>query len=289
MDINRVRYFHIFSETGSLVAASKVLHISQPALSKAIKQLEQEVGAPLVEANGRGLKLTSQGEEFKKKVAPLLSQWLSLPSQFKNGLIITATSKIGSFEVFTTYFLAKLYQYVELASSELHEFLPGQLEQALIDETIDIGITYVPIPKTQIDFAEVTKIKMGVFGTSKYKNSRPEDRPFVVPLYPMGGAPSKVVGLDGWPDHKYSRNVRFKVALMESAIQLCRQSACVAFLPKFIVDLHNQNAISEVKLFELDSPLSQKETQQSVFIMKRKSSKETHLYRQVAKCLRSLS
>ncbi len=288
MDIDRVRYFHIFAETGSLVKASEILHISQPALSKAIKLLESEVGCQLVESDGRGLKLTSYGNYFRNETADLLRQWLSMPDRIKSGEAWQPT-KIGSFEVFTTYFLKKMTEFVQLDSLELHEFGPGKLEQAIVNEVIDIGITYSPIPKSGVEFVEVTKIQMGVFGLKKMKSIRLMQLPFVVPLMPSEGTPSKVVGLDGWPDHKIQRDIKYKVTMMESAMQLCRQGLAVAYLPQFVVDLHNLYVDSDFKLIELDSPIPIKERKQSVFIVKRSNSEESVLYRQIAKSLRALS
>ena len=287
MNIDRVRYFHIFAETGSLVKASEVLHISQPALSKALKQLEQELGSQLVESDGRGLKLTRYGMDFRKETQGLLNQWLSLPERLKSGQNWEPT-RIGSFEVFTTYFLNTITEFVDLDSLELHEYGPGKLEQAVANQLIDIGITYSPIPKSGVDFVEVTKIQMGIFGLSKFKSTKLENLPFVVPLMPAEGTPSKMVGLDGWPDHKIQRNVKYRVSMMESAMQLCRQGLAVAYLPKFVVDIHNQFALSEFKLTEHQNPVAIKDRKQSVFIVKRTNAEESRLYRQLAKSLRSL-
>src|SRR5437868_6440454 len=135
MDIDRVRYFHVFAETGSLVRASEVLHISQPALSKALRLLATEVGMELIEPDGRGLKLTEAGKSFQKETATLLNQWLDLPRKLQDAEAWTPT-RIGSFEVFTTYFLGHLFKYVDLDSLEIHEFGPGRLEQALTDEHV---------------------------------------------------------------------------------------------------------------------------------------------------------
>lgn len=287
MNIDRVRYFHIFAETGSLVKASEILHISQPALSKALKQLESEMGADLVEADGRGLKLTRYGLNFRKETQELLNQWLSLPERMRSGQNGEPT-KIGSFEVFTTYFLNRITKFVQMEALELHEYGPGKLEQALANETIDIGITYSPIPKNGVDFVEVTKIQMGIFGLNKFKSTRINELPFVVPLMPSEGTPSKVVGLDGWPDHKIQRHIKYKVSMMESAMQLCRQGLAVAYIPKFVADIHNIYAQSDFKLLELQNPVPVKDRKQSVFIVKRNNSEESHLYRQIAKSLRSL-
>ncbi|MNL06267.1 HTH-type transcriptional regulator CynR [compost metagenome] len=288
MDIDRVRYFHVFADTGSLVRASEVLNISQPALSKALRLLATEVGLELIEPDGRGLKLTPAGKSFQKETAALLRQWLDLPKKLQMEETWTPT-RIGSFEVFTTYFLGHLVDYVELDSLEIHEFGPGRLEQALADDHIDIGITYVPVPKAGVDFMEVTKIRMGLFSRGDvFKNLEFSELPFVTPLLPAGGTPSKVMGLDGWPDHRFERKVKYRVTVMESALELCRKGLCVAYLPEFVVHLHNEHVKAEYRLHEVKSPLPQKERLQSVYLVDRKGSQETPLHRQIAKCLRSL-
>lgn len=288
MDIDRVRYFHVFADTGSLVRASEVLNISQPALSKALRLLATEVGLELIEPDGRGLKLTPAGKSFQKETAALLRQWLDLPKKLQMEETWTPT-RIGSFEVFTTYFLGHLVDYVELDSLEIHEFGPGRLEQALTDDRIDIGITYVPVPKAGVDFMEVTKIKMGLFSRGDvFKNLEFSELPFVTPLLPAGGTPSKVMGLDGWPDHLFERKVKYRVTVMESAMELCRKGLCVAYLPEFVVHLHNEHAKAEYRLHEIKSPIPQKNRMQSVYLVDRKGSQETALHRQIAKCLRSL-
>lgn len=288
MDIDRVRYFHVFSESCSLVRASEILHISQPALSKAMKILEQEVGIKLIEADGRGLRLTSAGSAFKRETSALLEQWLNVPKKISNFQDETPT-KIGSFEVFTTHFLGHLNKFISLDSLDLYEFSPGKLEDAIIDGTIDLGITYSPIPKAGVEFIEVTKIRMNIYGLKNFKNKSLDELPFVIPLLPSEGTPSKVVGLDGWPDHRYARKIKYRVTLMESAIELCRQGLAVAYLPEFVVNLHNNCVLNDYKLHELESPLSLKDRLQSVYLIQKKNMTESKLHRQIAKSLRGLS
>lgn len=288
MDIDRVRYFHVFAEMGSLVKASEVLNISQPALSKALRLLGHETGAVLLEPEGRGLRLTKAGQVFRKQTSVLLQQWMEVPKLLASNKIQSPT-RIGSFEVFTTYFLRQLGKYIDLGHLEIHEYGPGRLEEAVADSTIDIGITYLPIPKPQVEFTEATRIKMGIFGLKKFKGNAIAELPFVIPLQPTEGTPSKVVGLDGWPDHKYSRNIKYQVTMMESAIELCRQGQCVAYLPEFVAELHNKCVLPEYRLAEYPSPISTKERMQSVLLIRHLTAVETHLHRQIGKCLRSLS
>ncbi len=287
MDINRVRYFTTFADTGSLVKASEILHISQPALSKALKTLESEVGLNLLEADGRGLKLTAAGKRFRDESAPLLNDWLNISKKVRDHQT-WKPSKIASFEVFTTYFLGHVLNYVELENLELHELGPGRMEQAVADGRVDLAITYNPVPKAGVDFIEVSKIKMGVFGVDAFKNKKFAELPFVIPLHPAEGTPSKVVGLDGWPDHLFERNVKYRVTMMESALSICREGHAVAYLPEFVVQLHNKKMQPEYRLRELKQPLPEKDGQQSVYLIRRHGAEETALERQLAKSLRNL-
>jgi len=287
MDIDRVRYFHVFSQSGSLVRAAEVLNISQPALSKALKLLEYEVGEKLLEPYGRGLRLTDSGRRFHRATETLLQEWITLPQKLK-GAAPKSTFKLGSFEVFTTYFLNRLIDQSGMEQLEVHELEPGRLENAIADSTVDVGITYVPIPKGGVEFVETGKIMMGVFGSAKFKGATFAELPFVVPLSPLEGMPSKVMGLDGWPDHKIPRNVRYRVTMMESALELCRRGYAVAYLPKFIAELHNETQKLEFQLKEIDGPLPTKDRRQSVYLVRRQSGLDTAFERRIAKSLRSL-
>jgi DNA-binding transcriptional LysR family regulator len=260
MDIDRVRYFMTFAETGSLVKASAILHISQPALSKALKTLEAEVGMKLLEADGRGLKLTEAGKRFRDECNPLLADWMNVSKKIRDQQT-WKPSRICSFEVFTTYFLGHFLNYVDLENLELHELGPGKMEQAVADGKVDLAITYNPVPKAGVEFIEITKIKMGVFGTDHFKNKKFAELPFVIPLQPAEGTPSKVVGLDGWPDHLFERKVKYRVTMMESAMALCREGRAVAYLPEFVAHLHNKKNSARVPFTRIKTTLKRKRRQ----------------------------
>ena len=64
MNLRRLSYFLAVVDAGTVTAASELLHIAQPALSRQIKTLEQELKLPLFEPRGNRLALTPAGRAF---------------------------------------------------------------------------------------------------------------------------------------------------------------------------------------------------------------------------------
>src|ERR1700728_2253950 len=65
MELRHLRYFVAVAEEGSLTnAAERRLHTAQPSLSRQIRDLELEVGVPLLERRARGVALTAAGRTF---------------------------------------------------------------------------------------------------------------------------------------------------------------------------------------------------------------------------------
>lgn len=66
MNLQQLQYFKVISQTKNFTTASNILSITQPALSKAISKLEEELDAQLFEREGRNIKITKYGEVFLK-------------------------------------------------------------------------------------------------------------------------------------------------------------------------------------------------------------------------------
>lgn len=74
MELAKLRYFYAVANLGHVTKAAEEIHIAQPALTKAIKQLEEELGVPLFYKKGRNIFLTVYGEYLKNKMEGVLSQ-----------------------------------------------------------------------------------------------------------------------------------------------------------------------------------------------------------------------
>ncbi|MDX1529795.1 MAG: LysR family transcriptional regulator [Gammaproteobacteria bacterium] len=74
MDLRRLRTLIAVADWGSVSEAARRLHITQPALSRRIKEFEAELGVKLFERVGRGLVPTGEGEELLQHGRGLLDQ-----------------------------------------------------------------------------------------------------------------------------------------------------------------------------------------------------------------------
>ena len=84
MELNNLRYFYEAAKCGHITKAAENLHIAQPALTKSIKTLEDELNIKLFYKAGRGVKLSEYGEFLKEKIEPIIDELDVLPVAIKN-------------------------------------------------------------------------------------------------------------------------------------------------------------------------------------------------------------
>ncbi|MCD2514057.1 LysR family transcriptional regulator [Comamonas endophytica] len=73
MDLTRLTYFVAVAEAGSFSRAAAALHLSQPALSRQVLLLEEELGQRLLERTGRGVVLTESGRALLQHAHGILA------------------------------------------------------------------------------------------------------------------------------------------------------------------------------------------------------------------------
>jgi DNA-binding transcriptional LysR family regulator len=72
MNLERLQLFLKIVDTGSVSAAGRESHVTQPAVSRSLKLLEEDIGAPLFDRQGRGLQLTAAGRALIPRAREIL-------------------------------------------------------------------------------------------------------------------------------------------------------------------------------------------------------------------------
>src|SRR4051794_41402515 len=88
MNLQQLHYLVATADTGTMTAAAKQSHVAQPALSRAIKALEGELGVEIFQRDGRGVRLTETGKEIVEGARLVLDD--------VNRLLATARSHQGA-------------------------------------------------------------------------------------------------------------------------------------------------------------------------------------------------
>src|SRR2546428_13014900 len=74
LDVNRLRVIDAVARHGSVTAAAKELHYSQPSVTHHLARLEAETGAQLLQRVGRGIRLTPAGQLLADRAAEIIGR-----------------------------------------------------------------------------------------------------------------------------------------------------------------------------------------------------------------------
>ena len=155
VNLELYRVFYTVAKCGSLTKAAQELYISQPAVSQAIRQLENQLGTTLFNRVHKGMELTKQGGELVfedvSRALQLLDGVESRLSELKKSA--KGTLRIGASETIFQYILAdKLVRYHALYPDVKFELLsdvsPITIEQLKTDRC-DVGFLNFPIPEDE--------------------------------------------------------------------------------------------------------------------------------------------
>lgn len=136
MELMQIRYFLETAKTKHMTNSAKNLHITQPALTQAIRRLEKDLGVPLFTAKGRNIVLTEYGRYLQKKLEPLMEQLDAVPEQLKMMVALEGETIHMNVLAASSLVMEAIIEY-----KKGHEDINFQLQQNSESELYDIAVT----------------------------------------------------------------------------------------------------------------------------------------------------
>lgn len=151
----RLHVFRQVAEVRSLTKASKALHLSQPALSKHIKLLEEELRVPLFVRSSTGVVLTDAGTIFLKHVQETEKSRAAVMEKLQAPVgLLTGTLRLGSSMTIASYYLPDVLVGFKAKHAAVKcEVVEGNTDLILgllLDQRIELGLVEGPCRRREI-------------------------------------------------------------------------------------------------------------------------------------------
>lgn len=157
MELRHLRYFVAAAEAKSISRAAERLNISQPGVSRQIRNLEEELGVALFERNHRGLVATEPGQSALIQARHILQTAEDLklamegfrrprPRSIKVGFIATALPG------FLAGAMRRFHRSHDDVCIEIHEKSPTDQQEALRTGALDLALLGSPCPELEREF-----------------------------------------------------------------------------------------------------------------------------------------
>lgn len=171
------RIFYVVANSQSINEASKKLFISQPAVTKNIRNLEKELKGELFSRSNKGIILTEEGKKFYNFIRPAVEQIVNAEKEFSNiAKIDTGEIKIGTSNTILKYFLLNHLQtftkeFPSISISIEESYTPNLINMVK-NGSIDIAIIYAADDDDKLKGLKVynlQKLNYCLIGNKQYK------------------------------------------------------------------------------------------------------------------------
>ena len=157
MDIRQLRYFVTVHEEMSFTRAARKLYVSQPTLSKAIKNMESELNEPLFDRESPSLRLTDIGEALLVRARSILTEFDGITSaaqELKNlqtGKLTVAIPPVIT-SLYFTEVIADFRQCYPGIDLSVREATAADIIAQIRNNALDLGVTIQPVPNDLVSF-----------------------------------------------------------------------------------------------------------------------------------------
>jgi len=260
MEFRPLRAFVEVVRQGGFSQAAKTVFATQSTISKAVKQLEDEVGVPLLDRIGHKSVLTAAGEVVYRRGVKLLADRDDLLTELdeirglKRGVLRLGLPPVGSSTLFAPLFAVYRQRYPGI-EVRLIEHGSDQLEESLRAGEIDFAGALLPA-SDDFDWQTVRREPLVALLPSAHPLAARrsvsladiKDTPFI--LFESGFALHRII-LQASRRVGFEPNIVARSSQIDFMIELVGAGLGVAFLPRMIAA---QRRSAEIRYVSLDEP-----------------------------------
>jgi DNA-binding transcriptional LysR family regulator len=160
MELRQLRYFAIVARELNFTRAAARLHVAQPALSRQVKQLEEELGVPLLVRDNRKVSLTPRGQSFLAEAESILEQSERAMQRARGAeqQCLNIGYVWGLFHTTVPQALQNLRKLVPAISVNLFDMSAAEQGRALAAGRIDAGFIGLAF---EAEAAQLEKVRVG--------------------------------------------------------------------------------------------------------------------------------
>ena len=185
MELRVLKYFLMVSREENITKAAKLLHITQPTLSRQLMQLEEELGVKLFERSNHNIILTDEGLLLKRRAQEIVSLEEKARKELSFEKNICGEIEIGSGEFKSFSFFADILSAFGKQNPnvnfKLYSGNADNIKEMLENGILDIGLLSDPVDISKYEFIRLPQKEVwGIFVHTDFEISRksyvtPED------------------------------------------------------------------------------------------------------------------
>ena len=156
MELRVLNYFLMVAREENITKAARLLHITQPTLSRQLMQLEEELGVKLFHRSNHSIVLTDAGILLKRRAQELISLAEKTKREFRMESVLSGEISIGSGEYRCTKLLTEMIELFRrkypLIQFDIYSGNSDNIKDQIERGSLDIGLLLEPVDIEKYDF-----------------------------------------------------------------------------------------------------------------------------------------
>jgi DNA-binding transcriptional LysR family regulator len=259
MELRTLRAFVEVVRQGGFTQAAKKVFATQSTVSKAIKQLEDEIGVPLLDRIGHRSQPTAAGEIVYRRALRMLAERDDLIAELdelrglKRGTLRLGLPPVGSSTLFAPLFAIyrKRYPGIDI---RLREHGSDRLEQLVASGEIELAASLLPVSEN-FEWQDIRREPLTVLVSANHELSRcrslevPALRNLPFILFETGFGLNRII-VDACRRHGFEPCLVAQSSQIDFIVELAAAGLGIGFLPRMIAEQRKHSSVKRIPLSE---------------------------------------